>query len=317
MEDFGIIIACCDRDYSLTKGCCASIRYFMGDVPICLLVDGTFSVSSLENIYGVKVINHNNVSHEVLRKRSFGWGITKMISFWYSPWETFLFLDADTILWGNVAKFANFQEYDAIIDKPCYEYSDENISKYFFDIKSVEKHFPDFNWQAHRDQFFCTGTFFARREMFSLEEYIEILDFTEKHPNIFKLGEMGFLNFMLFKAADEGRIRLGHEDMQVLVADFSKNELKQRFPITERGPVVQNEEAAVIHWAGAKRLLSMYRTYTEPMNFCRRQFLQQEKGYTGKMADVWLAGEDVYSMILKYKKKVHKKLKKFSKVIGK
>jgi hypothetical protein len=55
MEDFGIIIACCDQDYLFAKGCCASIRYFLGDVPICLLIDGTFSVSALEKSYGVRV----------------------------------------------------------------------------------------------------------------------------------------------------------------------------------------------------------------------------------------------------------------------
>ena len=68
MEDFGIIIACCDQDYLFAKGCCASIRYFLGDVPICLLIDGTFSVSDLEKSYGVRVIDRTTVSQEVLRK---------------------------------------------------------------------------------------------------------------------------------------------------------------------------------------------------------------------------------------------------------
>jgi hypothetical protein len=52
--------------------------------------------------------------------------------------------------------------------------------------------------------------FFGKKEhILALDEYMEILDFTEMHPGIFKYGEMGFLNFMLFRAADEGRIRLG------------------------------------------------------------------------------------------------------------
>lgn len=316
-EEFGIIIACCAQDYLFAKGCCASIRYFLGDIPICLLVDGSFSVRDIENAYGVKVINHENVSNEVLRKKSFGWGITKMIAFWESPWKNFMFMDADTIVWGNVLKLAKINEYDAIIDQPCYSYSDEVISHYFFEIKSIEKYFPDFNWQAHRDQYFCTGTFFARRGMFSLEEYIEILEFTEKHPNIFKFGEMGLLNFMLFRAADKGIISLGQVDMQLIVRDFVQNELQQRLPVRETGPVVENEDATVIHWAGPKPVRSNPQIYAEPMNFCRRLFLQQEKGYTGKMADIWLAGEDVYSIVLKYKNKVRKKLKKFSTVLGK
>jgi hypothetical protein len=33
MKDFGIIVACYQKDYRFAKGCCASIRYFLGDVP--------------------------------------------------------------------------------------------------------------------------------------------------------------------------------------------------------------------------------------------------------------------------------------------
>src|SRR5512136_1148544 len=124
MEDFGIIVACCASDYLFAKGCCASIRHFLGDVPICLLVDGTFSVADAEKAYGVRVINHNSVTHEVLRRRSFGWGKTKMIGFWESPWEHFLMLDADTIIWGNLLKYANFKDFDLIVDRPRYKYSD-------------------------------------------------------------------------------------------------------------------------------------------------------------------------------------------------
>ena len=57
IEDFGIIVACCDQDYFMAKACCASIRNFLGDVPICLITDGTFSVRSLEKTYGIHVIN--------------------------------------------------------------------------------------------------------------------------------------------------------------------------------------------------------------------------------------------------------------------
>ena len=124
MEDFGVIIACCDQDYLFTKGCCASIRYFLGDVPICLLIDGTFSVSPLEKVYGVRVINHDSVSEPLLRKRSFGWGKSHMIPFWESPWQNFLVMDADTIIWGDVLKLANFEDFDFIIDQPCQDYSD-------------------------------------------------------------------------------------------------------------------------------------------------------------------------------------------------
>jgi hypothetical protein len=308
MEDFGIIVACCYQDYLFAKGCCASIRHFLGDVPIALIVDGTFSTSSLEKAYGVQILNHYTVSNELLKKRSFGWGKTKMIAFWESPWKHFLVLDADTNVWGNVLKYADFNNYDAIIDRPRYGYSDEKVTEFFFDISAIEKHFPEFNWQAHRQDYFCTGTFFATRDMFSLEEYIDILDFIEKYPGIFKYGEMGFLNFMLFRAADAGKIRLGQVEMQLIVPDFETEELKNRFPVKEFGPTVQNEEATVIHWCGPKPRLSAAKTYAEPMSFCRRQFLHRERGYNGISADLWLKIEDYQSLFMVYKNKIVRKL---------
>jgi hypothetical protein len=308
MEDFGIIVACCYQDYLFAKGCCASIRHFLGDVPICLIVDGTFSVSSLEKAYGVRVLNHNTVTHDFLRKRSFGWGKTKMIAFWESPWKHFLVLDADTNVWGNVLKYGDFNKYDVIIDRPCYSQSNEFIGKFFFDLVGIEKHFPNFNWQAHRNDYFCTGTFFATKDIFSLDEYVDILNFTEKYPGIFKYGEMGFLNFMLFRAADEGRIRLGQASMQLLVPDFDQEELKKRFAVKETGPVVHNDEAIVIHWCGPKPLLSTSKAYSEPMSFCRRQFLHSERGYTGAEAEFWLKLEDCYSIMNVYKNKILRRL---------
>ncbi|MDJ1175498.1 hypothetical protein [Roseofilum capinflatum] len=310
IDDFGIIIACCDQDYFLVKGCCASIRYFLGDIPICLIVDGDLSVKSLQNHYGVHVINQQTVKQDILRKRSFGWGITKMVSFWESPWERFLFVDADTIVWGNILKYVNFDDFDMIVDKPLEINSDAAIEKYFFHVSNLEKHFPDFDWQKHRADYFCTGTFFAKRNTFSLQEYINMLDFVEANPDVFSFGgEMSFLNLMIFRAGDRGKIRVGQENMQVIAPDWDIQDLKKRFCITENGPRVQNQDGFVIHWAGPKPLLSTQKTYADPMTFFRRQFAAIDRGYSGKKADFWLSLEDYYSTTIKYKNKMRKKLK--------
>ncbi len=305
MEDFGIIVTCCASDYLFAKGCCASIRYFLGDIPICLLIDGNFSAQDAEKTYGVRVLNRSNITNPFLRKRSFGWGITKMVAFWESPWKHFLMLDADTIVWGNLLKYANFYESDIIIDRPKIRYTNDLISKYFFEISKLEQHFPDFKWQAHRYDYYCTGTFFGTRNSFSLSEYQEILDFLEKEPEVFKYGEMGFLNFMIFRAADEGRIRLGQEDMQLLVPDFDQEHVRKRFPIEEnREPILSGEEATVVHWCGAEKpTVSNSKIYSEPMSFFRRKFLRDSAGVTGGKAEVLLQVEDWQRLIKVYQGK--------------
>jgi len=141
-DDFGVVIACHAGDYFLAKGCCASIRYFLGNVPICLIVDGRLSARRLQELQGVRVITRDSVADATLRGRSFGYGLTKMVAFWLSPWKHFLYLDADTVVWGNVLKFASFDRADMVVDRPRFDYSNDFISANFFDIDGVERHFP-------------------------------------------------------------------------------------------------------------------------------------------------------------------------------
>lgn len=312
MEDFGIIIACCDQDYHLAKGCCASIRYFLGDVPICLIVDGTFSVSLLQKTYNVSVINSLNVKNEFLRQNSFGWGLTKMIAFWESPWNNFLVLDADTIVWGDLLKFANFKDFDVIVDLPVYKDTFEEFSQFFLNPQEVEKHFPDFQWHSHLGEYFCTGAFFAKRNIFSLDDYMSILDFNAKNPNVFKFGEQGLLNFMIFDASDKGRLRLGQESWQILVPHHKWENLEKRFPIKEKKPVLQGEEASVIHWCGDKPKLYSSKVYSEPMSFSRRKFLSDARNFSESVADVVMKAEDLLRELIIYRKKFIRKFRRFA-----
>ncbi|HIK29527.1 MAG: hypothetical protein N3E45_11005 [Oscillatoriaceae bacterium SKW80] len=310
MIDFGIIVTCCESDYLFAKGCCASIRYFLGDIPICLLIDGNFSASDAQNTYGVRILNRSQITNPFLRKHSFGWGITKMVAFWESPWKHFLMLDADTIVWGNILKYANFHEADIIIDRPNKCYTDASISKYFFEISKIEQHFPDFNWQAHRSDYYCTGAFFGKRDIFSISEYRNILEFIEENPEVFKYGEMGFLNFMIFRAADEGRIRLGQEEMQFLVPNFEQEHVRKRFTIEkDRGPILSGEEATIVHWCGVEKpTVSNSKIYSEPMSFFRRKFLRDSAGVTGGKAEVLLQIEDWQRLIRVYQRKIRRRL---------
>lgn len=314
MEDFGVIIACCDQDYHYAKGCCGSIRHFLGDVPICLIIDGEFFAPELQKAYGVHVINRLNVKNQVLKERSFGWGLTKMIAFWESPWSKFLFLDADTIVWGNVLKEANFKDFDIIVDRPLYKDSLEEFSRFFFNPHELEKHFPSFDWQKHLGEYFCTGAFFAKRDLISLDEYIYMLDLMKKNRNMFFQGEQGFLNFLIFRDSDQGKLRLGQSLKQVIVPKFKREELENRFPVHKAKPLVQGDDACVIHWAGPKPTLSNSQVYSEPMNFCRRKCMRETQGLFGLSAEALLKLEDYQSSLNIYRKKLVRKMRKLLKL---
>jgi hypothetical protein len=294
MPDFGVIVTCNKADFLFAKGCCASIRYFMGDVPICLLVDGDFSVESIVETYNTLVISRKDVKNQMLATRCTGWGLTKMIAFWESPFDHFLLLDADTCVWGDVSVYADFSNNDAIIDVPCYSYKKEDINKYFFDVENIRKLFPDFDYNAH--SYVCTGVIFGKKNMFDIAEYAEILALLDKHPRLFKYGEMGFLNFMFFRAKQDSRLKIGTSDIQHLITDFDFAKSKSKFLINTE-PVVAHPPT-VIHWAGGdKPVKSNSHIYSEPMSFFRKKFLKDKKN-TGLFTDTILAIED-YQWLLR------------------
>ncbi len=294
MNDFGIIVACARHDYRLAKGTCASIRHFLGDVPVCLLTDGDFPVTDLQRAYGVRVLPRSQVRNSELRRRSFGWGLTKMVSFWESPWEHFLFLDADTIVWGDVLKHADFDRYDMMIDRHELTHTEADVNQWFFNVRWMEQRFPHFRWRAHILDYSCTGTFFARRNVFPMEEYLEMLDLSAENPGCFFPGEMGFLNFMIFRAVDAGKIRLAQRDMQFLVRNYPKEEAQRRFPIGHSGPVCSSDTGKVIHWCGWEKPDSFDRNiYSQPMYFFRRKFLQDSKRMAELVAGCQLQLEDM------------------------
>lgn len=311
IHDFGIILACCDQDYMFAKGCCASIRHFLGEIPICLIIDGSFAATELEKAYGVRIINRDMVANADLRARSFGWGLTKMVAFWESPWQHFLFLDADTNVWGNLLRFADFENFEVVTDKPRHEHSDEDISLYFFDTTEINQVFPDFDWRKHRHKYFCTGTFFATKGIFSLQDYLSILDLKQQRPNLFKFGEMGLLNFMLCQAEEAGKIRTKQETMQLIVPDFDQQVLKTRFPVDENGSPIHQGEDVVIHWCGPKPSSITQQAYAAPMSFHRRKFIDDAFSQSGLRAEVSLKVEDCQHYFFYYKNKVKKKMRQF------
>lgn len=305
MNDFGIIVACAKHDYRLAKGTCASIRHFLGDVPICLLVDGDFPVNDIEQAYGVRPLHRRNVANPELRRRSFGWGLTKMVSFWESPWEHFLFLDADTVVWGDVLKHTEPCAYDLVTSRQETAHSEADVNKWFFDVRWMEQHFPDFQWRRHAADYFCTGTFFARRNVFPLAEYLEMLDLCAAYPGCFFPGEMGLLNFMIFRALDKGRIQVAQRDMQFLVRNFPKAEARRRFPISESGPICAPGAGTVIHWCGWEKPHSFDRAiYSEPMNFFRRKFLRDSRRLDELVAGCVMQLEDMPARMQFYQRQL-------------
>ncbi|MBO1067946.1 MAG: hypothetical protein HEQ13_00340 [Dolichospermum sp. DEX189] len=75
---FGVITACYKGDYFLAKATCASVRFFMPDVPICVIVDGDLDIQELKDVYNVYELRIDSLEHIELRKLLAGSGKSKL-----------------------------------------------------------------------------------------------------------------------------------------------------------------------------------------------------------------------------------------------
>jgi hypothetical protein len=303
MPDFGVIIGCYARDYGFAKGTIASVRHYMPDVPICLLVDGSFPTDDMQRAYGVTAFYRSQVQNVFLRNLSFGWGISKMVAFWEGPFDRFLFLDSDAILLGDLRpKLFNGPEkdnWDMFIDKPRYDYGEKDVQSWFFNADLLSQHYPSFDWRAYTGRYYCTGVWAGRKGLFPLEEYKAIMLLRMAEPQLFYPGEMGFLNFMIFQAEAEKRIKIADDHIQVLAPDFPLEELKKRWHIDHPPPKLPPADAAVLHYTSIKPTVARG-IVAAPMTYFRRQ-AAAAAGLGSMRAWSLLKNEDLYHDLRRWK----------------
>lgn len=291
----GVVMVASPFDWLFAKGTLASCRYFMPDAPVTLVVDGEVDTEVAESSFDVTVIRKADVQEPALRRLGFGWGTTKLLAFWYARSETFLYLDSDAVLWGDLRTKIDLEGCDYLASITRKEPLDrETVENWFFDISFVEKHYPEWDWRAASSSFFCPGVFAARKGAFALADYIEILRLNERNPGKFKFGDMGFHNLMVFRGADAGRLRVRAENFQVIFPEHSQSDLRERFLFDDGGrPVVRQGDEQVLHMPDQKPLVDSKACYSEPMTFFRLKFLEQTEGHTGEKALQRLREEDV------------------------
>jgi hypothetical protein len=275
-RSFGVIIVTSEYDWLFAKGAIASCRYFNSEIPIQLIVDGNIDTTEAVQNYDIQVTRVCDVPEPELRLHSKGWGKTKMLSFWHSQTDNFLYLDSDAVFWGDVTNSIDLSDLDFLTSvSPGRQPSRTEIETWFFDTKFVEEHFPDWDWHAYSNRFFCTGTFAARKGIFRLQDYLEILALDEKRPGYFQFGEMGFLNLMIFRGSDQGKLRVESSGFQVIFPDTDPQELQQRFAFDEQAkPMVRVGDERILHMPGRKPLVDCLDCYSRPMTFFRSQYLR-------------------------------------------
>ena len=99
---FGFATGCHAGDKFMVQATLASMRRYCPDVPICLTVDGDFDVSDLEREYDLIVLRVSELSSETMRNLVSGSGRAKLAAMWEGPFEFYVWLDSDAIVWATL-----------------------------------------------------------------------------------------------------------------------------------------------------------------------------------------------------------------------
>jgi len=274
----GVIILVSAGDVYLAKACCASIRQAMGNIPITLLVDGpktnTAEVERLPNVH--RLLAQNLMDGETARLCTGFW--VKLLIFWQSPYERFLYLDADTLVWGDVRAYAEFDQYDFIagfdFNRPRLMQTPEDVQRYVFDTDFIRKLDPALDWRGQ--ELANNGVFFARRGVFSQARLLEL-----RQMSGWRCYEQGVLNYLRWRAMREGRPRVSGQRLQVFPAETTYRPEDRFLPRDRRHP-------AIIHWICKKPKIG--RRYRAADDY-RKLFLQMTGRTSWLAARLWI--EDV------------------------
>lgn len=291
VADFGIVTACHRGDYPLAKAACASIRYFMPDVPVCVIVDGDLSIRELEDLYGVIPLRVSRFADPRLQRLCAGSTRSKLAAIWEAPFERFVCFDSDVVVWGDIREKIDLQKNDFVklTDLLAQERDRENITHFMYHPERIREVRPDFNWIGK--WFFCAGAFAARKGCLVLEEYLALEEFSSRSPGVFRFYEQGILNFMVQTYKMDNRMRVGVADLQFIVVDHPRAEVEGRFGRSWAMPPREIREPTLIHFCGEKPWIQNHRAYHAL--FTAFRFRHYENVFGGGLAGKMLAWNEI------------------------
>ena len=165
---FGFVTGCHVEDKFLVQATLASMKHFCPQIPICLVVDGSFDVYDLESEYGLIVLRVSELPSKEMRDLMSGNGRAKLAAMWEGPFEFYVWLDSDAIVWGDftpqVRTDVDFQIFWSDIDIPANATKIPSWMPHFqFDPQKLRNFDPEFDWRGHA--YFSSGAFACKRDV--------------------------------------------------------------------------------------------------------------------------------------------------------
>lgn len=246
-----IVIAVNKLDYYLCKICVASIRYYYPDISIYLLKDtlnGAFSTRELEQYWNVEVISF--VNHQ-----KFGWSAAKMFFVCDPRFQKgrYLLIDSDIVLIGKIFDNSAFDlnQFDIVVSNEYEDPQGVYFEKNYFNYAQIKAMDPSYEYPGYT---FNAGQLFFRGGFIKKETIDPYFDFEKfpfwKRKDLFPLVDQSLYNYLLPKLERQNELSIGKTPYMI----WSESERCEKLTMTE---ILQGQHLALIHWAGAKRVIDI------------------------------------------------------------
>jgi hypothetical protein len=304
---FGFVTGCHAGDKFMVQATLASMRHYCPDIPICLTVDGEFDVSDLEKDYHPIVLRVADLPSVRMRKLIAGSFHAKHAVMWDGPFEFYVWIDSDAIIWGDftsqIRSDLDFQIFWSEISVPAHATEIPSwLPHFYFDPGKLRRFDPDFEWRGKA--YFSGGVFAARRNAILFEHYQEIETLSRREHGLFAWGDMGMLNYLVYAEAQRGRMKIAMTDLQHIPEHHGALEFESdcadagwHFPKTIGRP-------RIAHFCGRKPFLFDRKAYSRPFTIAR---LEHHRQYHGELG-AWLAVLTEERQILS--SKLHRRLQR-------
>jgi hypothetical protein len=235
-----VVISSYRFDVELTRICVASIRYWYPDIPIWLLKDlhyGDFSTREIEKHWRAQVYPGCG--------KTLGWGFGKLEVMTELPRRRFLFVDSDTVFAGRVIEHLEQFDEDFIVERDYA--AAKQVEQELFDLAKLAVLDPGFRFPGFG---FNTGQICVNTGTITKHELRELVNWRTRrveHPDIFRNGEQGLLNYLVLRKLQRDGLTLRREP---LMAWPGGEDAAQHIQLRDFTP--EGKHHQVIHWAGLR-----------------------------------------------------------------
>ena len=151
-------------------------------------MDGSFDVSDLEKEYDLIASHIPELSSEEMRKVISGNARAKHAALWEGPFDSYVWLDSDAIVWGDFYPAGPHRRRLQIFWSDISIPADATeippwLLHFYFDPVMLQQFDPELDWRGKA--YFSACAFVCKREASSFEKWMEVESWGRQSRGLF------------------------------------------------------------------------------------------------------------------------------------